>query len=180
MSGPTAALKREIPRVPGRIPEAYRVAIRECGRGRAPWPLLLLGTTGSGKTCAALSVSDFVLGTRVFFSEEDFQNALSATMSGQMMEERPGFRTDRVLTVKDIWDHWADATIAILDDFGQRRDTKGSGDLLYNAINKREHKPLIITSNLKWTEIAARYDDRIVSRLECGTMADGFSLADMR
>lgn len=162
-----------------KIPEPYRSAIRSCCQGDSPWPLILLGNVGSGKTCAALSVTDWTYGPRMFFTEEGLQDALSSAMAGTLFEERPMRQTDRKLSTDDLWAKWRDCAIAVLDDFGQRRATRASDDLLYNAINYREHLPLIITSNLKWAEIEQRFDERIIRRLACGTIAEGFTLPDL-
>lgn len=161
-----------------RLPKAYAEAVRACCRGEKPWPLLLLGSIGSGKTCAALLTADWTVGPTVMHTEDSLQTTIGKAMDGLLLDERPGASFDLRLSVEDVWERWYKAELCVIDDLGQRRKTAGATDYIFRAIDSREHKPLIVTSNLTWDEIR-RSDERLESRLE-QTIVEAFDLPDQR
>src|SRR5688572_13095367 len=54
---PTVCMKH-IPRSVEQIEPALKRTIGECLYGLSPWPLLIHGSCGAGKTCAALAACD--------------------------------------------------------------------------------------------------------------------------
>ena len=63
-----------------------------------------------------------------------------------------------------------DCELLILDDLGTEYENAFYGSTIYNIINTRlnSNKPTIISTNLNFSGIEKRYDERVVSRL--GTM----------
>jgi hypothetical protein len=125
---------------------------RKLVSGRAPWPLYLHGAVGGGKTCAALALADFI-DTAVYFTAED--------LADQQM--RDGIDWEIVRT----------KGLAMLDELGERERV---GDLHYSVVKKfcdaREvyaGRVAIYIGNLKPSELATLYDDRICSRVLAGT-----------
>lgn len=62
-----------------------------------------------------------------------------------------------------------DAGLVCIDDIGLREPTPPQLQALWEILTARERKPLVVSSNLAPEELAKIYDDRILSRLCCGT-----------
>lgn len=165
------ALWPDFPRTQSGVHERFWQGCSDAWYGKTNWPLVLAGSIGCGKTCAALAISDYVAMPMMIETEDSLQKLLSAAIA----KSHERYRCER-----DVWDAWANANLVILDDLGARRETNASNDLVYDAINYREFKPLIITTNLTPAEIEKKYGDRIASRIECGTVVEAFDLEDRR
>ena len=126
-----------------------RSIFRSLAAGKAKWPLFLHGPTGTGKTCAVLAFSDFVKAALYFLAEE----LADAIMAGGI-----------------VWQRIGECQLAICDEVGARERI---GDLHYQAIKRfadlRDHRPAIYVSNCHPDALGKLYDDRIVSRVLCGT-----------
>lgn len=147
-----------------RVNGVVRCAIRECLHGRSPWPLLLFGEPGSGKTCAALCVHDYVGG--LFTTIEDLCDDVREAMNGAAVWES-GYGK----TVKEIWSDWAGASVCTLDELATRDKVSDHHySTLKRAIDTREGRPLVAISNYDLDGLARVYDARIASRLCCGTL----------
>lgn len=85
---------------------------------------------------------------------------------------------------KSYIDNVAKRAVYVLDDVGVEKKTEFSEELLYDIINTRythNQSGFIVTSNLKMSEIAQRYNPRIVSRLyEMCENIDLFNKKDYR
>lgn len=125
--------------------------------GRSPWPLYLYGPVGVGKTCAALALVDAVQGA--YWSQESLQDALLACIRG-----------DR--SADSVWSAVAGCSLACLDEIGSR----AAGDFQYSTILKfweaREERSrvAVYSSNLDPGSLSSVFDDRVASRLLCGTV----------
>lgn len=136
------------------VKPSLRDKLRELASGERKWPLFLFGDTGAGKTSAALALADFC--ELAFYDELD-------TLC------------DSVMNHTIDWDliGWAD--LAILDEIGVR--TKAT-DLHYTTVKsfwerrKRREQRTIYISNIQPQGIADVFDDRIASRLLCGTVVE--------
>jgi len=60
----------------------------------------------------------------------------------------------------------------ILDDLGLRPPTDTMYQSLFDVLEWRKGKPLLITSNKSPEDLALLYDDRIKSRLRAGTVVN--------
>lgn len=157
--------KREREQVEKRV----RDAINACVTGQEPWPLTMVGVTGSGKTCAALCMCDLYGG--YIASMTDFATDLANVRRGEF------FRTLGHVGIEKIsepvfWQEWVAYNLAVLDDAG---GTSRVSDLKYDAVklalDKRHGMPLVITTNTIGN-IKTAYDDRIWSRLAGGTVVE--------
>lgn len=150
---------------------AYNVAdaIRDCAEGRCPWPLTMVGVTGSGKTCAALAMCDHFGG--VIETMADFAMALCAVRRGESSRTLGNSVTHKIRE-PEFWQEWRECNLAVLDDVGGR---KTISDLQYDALklalDKRHGLPLVITTN-SISHIKSTYDARIWSRLAGGTVVE--------
>lgn len=155
----------DIPRTMDLVEPQLRDVLRACAAGRSPWPLLLHGSAGTGKTCAALSLADYVIGSRVYHLMTDLLDDLIAAMKGELFDHDG----DKVAS-RRIWHEWTEADMAILDDIGCRdRVSDHHYETLKSALDRRRG-PSIYLSNVSPDAIARLYDDRIASRLCAGTV----------
>ncbi len=136
------------------VKPGLREVLRDLSSGNRDWPLFLHGETGTGKTSAALALADFV--------DYAVYNELEMLCTSLVKHE---FN----------WDPIAWATLAILDEIGLRDK---STDLSYTAVKtfwelrqQRDQKTIYI-SNVEPDRIRILFDDRIASRLLCGTVIE--------
>lgn len=150
------------------ICQKLRDVILQLVTGKLPWPLLLHGEAGSGKTCAALCMIDYYGGK--YFDFPSFHANLRLAMAGELFSDNHhgvgGFR----IYETDIWNGWAKSNLTVIDDFCTREPTSFQYETLKQAIDKRHRKPAVFTANLTLEEISRIYDDRIASRLSAGTI----------
>lgn len=147
---------------------AIAEAIRGVCCGESPWPLVLSGECGSGKTLGALALCDRVFDS-IFTALPDLCRLLRQAAEGR-------FRSSSGYEVSDveIWRSWERANLAVLDEVGTRESvTDFQYETAKKAIDSRldHERPLIVISNLGLDDLARVYDDRIASRLAEGTVA---------
>ncbi len=146
-------LHRDIRRV---APE-LRDLLRKLVAGTEPWPLCLFGPVGTGKTLAALALSDMTK-SAAYWTVED--------LAGAVMQ----------YSAEGMDDQWMDirkADLAILDELGCRQNV---GDLHYTTtrkfIDERDLHgglPTIYITNINAESLAELYDERVASRICRGT-----------
>lgn len=122
---------------------------RDLVRGQAKWPLLLYGPPGTGKTRAALCLCD-----------------VAETAAYQTADRV----ASEILARSINWGWIARAHLAVLDELAMRTDRR---DLDYVAVkefcDRREDKPIIYISNCQPGDLVTVYDERVYSRVACGT-----------
>lgn len=138
------------------VDDMLKQVLRDLATGKACWPLYLHGPAGGGKTSAALALCDF---------------AKTACY------ETPDTLADKVMAGDlALWDWIAGTDLAVLDELGARDRV---GDLHYSAVKRfadaREtraagNRIAVYVSNLTPEQLHRTYDDRIASRLLCGTI----------
>jgi len=147
------------------VDERLKQTLRGLCAGQLPWPLLLFGEPGSGKSCAGLclvrsyngwysTVGDFC---RTYLRVERREIETGSSMSYV------------TYSPTDFWNDWRNSSVTILDEFGLRSPTEFQFETLQKAIDLREGLPFVAISNHDPDQLAAIYDDRYVSRLACGT-----------
>lgn len=121
--------------------------------------LLMIGAPGLGKThlsiaiaCAAIEKGYDVM----YVPFHTLLTKLEAARFGKTSEE-----------FQDYLSPVLDCELLVLDDLGSEFSTSFSTAVLYDIINTRQLKgaPTIINTNLKESELSARYSERIRSRL---------------
>lgn len=147
------------------IDDSARATICEVTSGNMDWPLVLLGETGSGKTCAGLCLHDIFGGW--FADLADLHQSVLDVREGLVSWSGPaGIR----INVREFWSLWEKANVTILDEIGIRSPTDAQYETFKRAIDRREGKPLVAISNLSLDGLSRVYDDRIASRLSGGTV----------
>lgn len=139
-----------------RIPRRYR-DVEPDDRKWHVAGLFLHGNPGCGKTHTAAAVMRHHIdgGERTrWCSVPTWLEASRGSYSGGERPESVSFLTD--------------CDLLVLDDVGTKRSEKdGSRELLYVLINAAydNETPLIVTSNVDYSELAARIGARLVSRI---------------
>jgi DNA replication protein DnaC len=134
--------------------------------GDEPWPLVMVGEAGGGKTCAALVVIDIYGG--LYSTVGDWCERVRDAEFGDLRTSA-GFR----ITRHELWQDWAKANIVVLDEIGARMNvTDTHYEYVKRAIDIREGRPAIFISNLSLEKLGEAYDDRIASRLSGGTVIE--------
>ncbi len=124
-----------------------------------PPVLLLIGKTGTGKTHISTAIAKTLIERGVEVLYDSAQNIVAA------------FESDRFKSgygpYEPKGDKYLECELLILDDLGTEFVNQFTLSCLYNLINTRQNKGLatIISTNLPATEILAKYEDRIYSRI---------------
>ena len=148
------------------IDPEIRGKIARVVRGGTPWPLVLLGTAGLGKTCAALCLADTVAGATRYHSIAELAERVRQAQLGQLESEQ-GF----AISVTGVWGLWHRAVLTVLDELGGRQAVSDARyEIVKRAIDERHGQPAVFISNLDMAALAEVYDDRVTSRLAGGTV----------
>lgn len=121
--------------------------------------LLLIGTTGTGKTHISTSIAREVIHQGYDVLYDSIQNILTV------------FENDRFHSgygVREMeGDKYFECDLLIIDDLGTEFVNQFTVATLYNVINTRVNKGLstIISTNLSAADLRAKYDGRIISRI---------------
>lgn len=121
--------------------------------------LLLIGTTGTGKTHVSTAIAKTVIGQGFDVLYDSAQNIID------------DFETDKFRNgynrTESVSDKYLECELLIIDDLGAEFVTQFSVSALYNLINTRQNKGLstIISTNLSAGELAGKYEGRIYSRI---------------
>jgi DNA replication protein DnaC len=150
------------------IPAPAREAVRACVRAATPWPLLIQGPVGTGKTCAALVLLDHTPGG-LYYSTGELCDTLIRAQQGRLEwshEGRGGTRWP-----EQVWSDLAKAPLVVLDELGAReRVSDAHYDAVKRLLDERHGTPLLLLSNHDLGALALLYDDRIASRIGGGTV----------
>lgn len=133
-------------------------------KGETPWPLLLTGGAGVGKTCAALCLLDYSGG--VYFTIYELCDVLIAAADKAYVNPY----ADRPMSKIGVWE-WLHATsLLVIDELGSRHVSDFHYENVKRVLDQRENKPLVCISNKSLAELAVIYDDRVASRFAGGTV----------
>ncbi len=148
------------------IDESVRLVIEAAAIGDCRWPLVFMGKAGSGKSCASLCMWDKYGGHWHSFA------ALCAKLNEadfDRLHDHLGYR----IFPRDIWNDWRNTNLGIIDDVGTRsKITDHQYETLKLALDAREEKPTVITTNLDIQALGRLFDDRIASRIAGGTIVE--------
>ncbi len=136
--------------------------------GRSPWPLVMTGSAGTGKTCAALCLVDYAHGR--YWTAADLCDLLVRAQQGRLEWSNCGYGGTH--WPEHVWGWVAGASVLALDEIGTRTVSDFAYETVKRVIDEREGKPLVVVSNLTLEALARVYDDRVVSRLAAGTVVE--------
>ena len=121
--------------------------------------LLLIGTTGTGKTHVSTAIAKTVISQGFDVLYDSVQNIINDFETDKF---RSGYSQTEPISTK-----YLECDLLIIDDLGAEFISQFSVSALYNLINTRQNKGLstIISTNLSGPELAGKYDGRIYSRI---------------
>ncbi len=119
--------------------------------------ILMTGDTGLGKTHLSLAIANVALQKGYGVLYDSVINILWNIECEHFSYEHSS----------DILNAVLDADLLILDDLGTEQETKFYNSMIYNIINTRivRSKPTIISTNMNYKDISARYGGKVASRL---------------
>ena len=121
--------------------------------------LLLIGTTGAGKTHLTTAIARAVLDRGFDVVYDTAQNIMAAFEHDRF---RSGYAPSESRAEK-----YMECTLLILDDLGTEFTNAFTVSCLYNLLNERQNKGLstVISTNVLPDQLRDKYEDRIYSRL---------------
>ncbi len=124
--------------------------------------VILVGATGLGKTHLSSAVARRVI-ERGFYVVYECAQGLLAEYEARRFHTNSYSASDE----GDDIDRFIDCDLLIIDDLGTEITNRFSISCLYYLLNQRliRHRPTIISTNLRGTELRSRYEDRIMSRV---------------
>jgi hypothetical protein len=156
---------KNLRRILDEINPSLRKVLRELIQGERPWPLLLSGDVGAGKSAAALCLLDYAGGE--YYTAETLAAEFIAAQQGRVERGPIGNKYD--VYPEDLWGILDRAPLVVLDELATRSTVS---DHHYNTVKRlidlRLGKPFIAVTNCE-EHLLAAYDDRVVSRLRAGT-----------
>jgi DNA replication protein DnaC len=129
------------------------------GFGKRQQNLLLIGSTGTGKTHLSTAIAGRVIKGGFDVLYDSAQNIVAA------------FEYDRFKSGYGQYEargeKYLECELLILDDLGTEFSNQFTVSCIYNLLNTRLNKglPTIISTNLGAGELLSRYEDRIYSRI---------------
>lgn len=128
----------------------------------------MVGGTGLGKTCAALTLLDYVPENRKtgYYTLTEISRIYQP---GQIDLSHHRY----------LMKQWLEMELTVIDEVGVKNPSDFQFELLLTLFDARTGRPTIWISNLEPTELLKVFDDRVVSRLCSGTMLT-FSGEDRR
>jgi DNA replication protein DnaC len=147
------------------IAPSIRKRVENVIEGIDPWPLVLVGGVGTGKTCTAGCMLDLAAGQRIYKTVPQLAEDLVLAGKGELSES--GYP----VSTSGYWARWREAALVVLDELGTR---ERASDFVYEsvkrAIDERQDMPAVFISNLGLDDLAKVFDDRVSSRLAQGTV----------
>lgn len=134
-------------------PDRIQAAVKTVWQERR-FPLYIHGPTGTGKSCLAALVFSMLHQMPMWRRADEFLIDIATK------------RNDGWPALKEKIRH---SPCLFLDDLGLRPPTESMFHALFDVMELRANRPLVICSNKTLSQLAALYDDRIISRLSAGT-----------
>ncbi len=121
--------------------------------------LLLIGTTGTGKTHISTAIAKCVIERGYTVLYDSAQNIVGAYEADRF---HSGYGEYHPAAEK-----YTECDLLIIDDLGTEFVNAFTVSCLYNLFNTRQNRglPTIISTNLSPNELTSRYEDRIYSRI---------------
>jgi DNA replication protein DnaC len=139
------------------VAPAARAAFLAAVRHKTPWPVYFYGLQGRGKSTAALWFLDHCVRGVYLTAREivDIEFGGDWAMKQRLRES------------------WSRADLCVIDQFGMcGKQGPSQTQVLVDAIDKREGRPLILVSNIATHDLSEVYDAQIQSRVAAGTSVE--------
>lgn len=150
-----------------------RDTLRRLSKGELPWPLLLWGLPGRGKTCAAMSFLDHVKSIQPKWRGRYIHGRYFWTVAEYyqlVLDVKFGRKTD--VGIDDFRRGVVDeAALVVLDEVDRAEEIKdGRVEETLDVLDRREGMPLILLSNSSPDVLGQIYGERLPSRLANGVI----------
>lgn len=151
------------------VPENVRAGIlRAIDESR--WPIYLTGGVGTGKSCAAACVYQrWRASARWHRASEIVGDMLTCRTNGKGFVVRTNGENEWCEWERNIREKIAAASLVVFDDVGLREPSPAAYEAFYLLVESRKDRPTVYTSNLDGGQLRDAFDDRIASRILCGT-----------
>ncbi|MCR9202666.1 MAG: DnaA/Hda family protein [Planctomycetaceae bacterium] len=158
--------------------EQIPIAVRETVNGLKEtnkWPLYLCGPVGTGKTMTAAVLYGKFPSLPMWHRADDLLTSVSTGRVSRVSVDKQnefGEVSRGVVPFPIFASRVASASCLFLDDLGTRRPTEGMCAALFDLLEWRKGRPIVITSNKQPDELTQSgwFDDRIYSRFAAGTV----------
>lgn len=161
---PRPEAKRALPHLPRerrlQAPALVRV-FRELAERRSPWPLYLWGGVGTGKTRGVLAESDWI----------DWRYGIWYGSVSSLARAYGEVQLSEAGLERLNGELWRCDLVAV-DELGIKAPTDHVFESLAMLADLRDRRPTIWISNLSPERLIDTYDERICSRLLCGTVLE--------
>lgn len=127
--------------------------------GKARGNLLLIGSTGTGKTHLSTAIAKEVINEGYSVIYDSVQNIVGDFETDKF---KSGYDRSEPLGTK-----YLECDLLIIDDLGTEFASQFTVSVLYNLLNTRQNRGLstIISTNLTAEELGGKYEGRIYSRI---------------
>lgn len=134
---------------------------------KEPKPAYVYGSVGVGKSAIAAVICDESDG-RWIAAQDAIAQVQRCRSDGSVM--LPGALYESYEC--DLWKRWSRPHLLVIDDIGISGFTETQYAILCKLADIRQKLRTIYTSNLSPEELKKAYDERIVSRVCCGTIVE--------
>lgn len=166
---PKLVHRQNLRRAVDQIQPYLRGTLRSLVTGDQPWPLFMTGAAGRGKTCAALCLLDYTGGE--YLTAAELCEIANLSREGRYMQRAESGSV--TVYPQQFWRWIASRPLFVLDEIGLRENASDHQyETLQRFLEARTGLPTIFISNISTTALRRVYDDRIVSRISRGTVAD--------
>ncbi|MCQ2427484.1 MAG: ATP-binding protein [Clostridia bacterium] len=137
--------------------------------------LIFFGNTGLGKTHLSVALAKRV-------TERGFDVVYTGAIGMFGDYEQARFKTASGTESGNTTDRYYNCELLIIDDLGAEISNQFTVSTLYDLLNRRINNalPTVISTNLNYKELSARYTDRIASRIFGGFASLMFTGTDIR
>lgn len=145
---------------------------------KGEWPLYLKGEVGRGKSYTAAAVYRRWTGTAVWMNFFDFcDRAMRLAKDGELSMYVNGTAVE--YTRENWWRGIVSVGLVVIDEIGSGKSHEWRNEALWNLLEKRKGRPLILTGNIDLDGLGEKFDERIQSRIAAGAPVT-FQGRDMR
>lgn len=152
--------------------------IREFAKAGS-WPIYLKGQPGRGKSfVAAAAFRRWKTSPAIWMSFVDFADrSMRVAKDGEMGMYIFGNFCE--FSRESWWRRFGNASLVVIDEIGSGMTHEWRNECFWNLLEARRKQPLIMTGNLRLDELADKFDERIESRINAGSIIS-FEGEDMR
>ena len=137
------------------------------------WPCCIYGEVGRGKTYLAAAIYMDWPGPAVWFTYTEFCRHVAQLKSTGELHFSTNDGASYEFSLDSWWEYLTNAGLVVIDDIGVGKLEEARNEALWEILERRRHKPLILTSNLSpdntdKESLYGHFDTRVLSRIQGG------------